>query len=130
MTDSKTSKMICMSPELADKAHELICNTVGSDGSPSYELQMDLRQWLVDVANYRASSPSPLAQSLLDRVVGTNLGLFLTSAVDHIEKGGNVASAQTTLTDGTKVEVRVSRLGVRAPRAGSDSKRAAGRKPV
>lgn len=54
---------------------------------------------------------SSLVQAVLDRVVGTNLGIFLTSAVDHIEKGGTVASAEVELTDGTKVELRMFRVG-------------------
>lgn len=70
---------------------------------------------------------SPLAQAVLDRVVGANLGIFLTSAVDHIEKGGNLASAEVELTDGTKVELRMSRVscaGNHAPScAAHDGKR-------
>jgi len=48
-----SSKLVVMSPELAAKAHELICTAVDSDCTLSYELERDLRQWLGDVANHR-----------------------------------------------------------------------------
>jgi hypothetical protein len=64
-----------------------------------------------------ASSPrrtaSPIAQFILDRVTEVNVGIFLTGAIDHIEKGGNVASGEVELRDGTLVELRMSRLPVK-----------------
>lgn len=55
---------------------------------------------------------SLLAQAVLDLSVGTNIAMFFTSAVDHIEKGGNYASGETELTDGTHVVITVSRTGL------------------
>lgn len=58
-----------------------------------------------------AGTNSPLAQAVLDRVVGTNLAEFFTSAVDHLEKDGNYASAETELTNGVRILLSMSRLG-------------------
>lgn len=51
-----------------------------------------------------------VTQAVLDRVIAANLGMFLTTAVEHLEKGGNFASCETELTNGTKVEVRIIRI--------------------
>ena|ERR1700761_9427296 len=59
-------------------------------------------------------SPSPLAQAVLDQIDGTNLGVFITSAVDHIEKGGNCATGKLTLGSGLKIDVRLSRASEKA----------------
>lgn len=64
------------------------------------------------VASETSVTASPIAQTVLDRVVAANLGMFLTGAVDHIEKGGNFASGEVELTDGTKIMLRMSRIGL------------------
>jgi hypothetical protein len=56
---------------------------------------------------------SPIAQAILDRVTEVNVGIFLTGAIDHIERGGNLASGEVELRNGTLVELRMSRLPVK-----------------
>lgn len=70
--NDKSSKLVSMSPELADKAHELICQLVGSFGDGiSYELQHDFRQWLVDVADYAKKPPIKIEclRAALEKIV-------------------------------------------------------------
>lgn len=66
-----------------------------------------------------AVTASPIAQAILDRVTEVNVGLFLTGAIDHIEKGGNLASGQVELRDGTLVELSMLRLPAQNRPAGT-----------
>lgn len=56
-----TSNLVSLSPELADKAHGLICEIVGAWNVGSivtHEVRGAVRQWLVDVADF-AQRPVP-----------------------------------------------------------------------
>lgn len=87
-------------------------------GFDTLEKASAAHQRIVDLqkgAGETTVSPSPIAQAILDRVTEVNVGLFLAGAIDHIEKGGNLASGQVELRDGTLVELSMLRLPVKAP---------------
>lgn len=43
------------------------------------------------------------------------VGEFLTHAVDHIRRGGNYAKSETSLSDGTRVDIIIKRTGYDIP---------------
>lgn len=78
-----------------------------SSGAPAILRQGEI---VGGLAPETTAGSSPLAQAVLDRVLAANVGMFLTAAVDHIEKGGSEASGEVELTDGTKVSLRMARV--------------------
>ena len=111
------------SPESIDLAREYIANNKSSMGVNAILSVKGFARWLDErrsgeTPSATGVSPSPLAQAILERVTEVNVGLFLTGAIDHIEKGGNTASGQVELRDGTLVELRMQRVpAVKAPAA-------------